>query len=341
MLYRDLEHEPKQLWQTRLTRCLAQFLQDCDDHHFVNAELEASSPMTALEEIQRRIAKYAANEHPSEPVPGVMLRAISEPTPARSFLYEPGFALVAQGKKRAVLGDRVLNYSTGQFLVVSINMPVVSQIVQATPEEPYLAISLALKPNLVAELLLDMDPPPTKANQPMGFAVSTAFPTLLDPVARLLDLFEHPKDIGVLSPMLEREIHWRLLNSDQGRIVRQIGMVDSSLSQVGRAMRWIQTHFAEKFRIEDVAKIAGMNPATFYRQFRAVTATSPLQYQKQVRLHEARVLLMTDRRDISSVAFSVGYDNPSQFSREYSRLFGASPGRDSNRFRSASMPQEV
>ncbi len=170
-----------------------------------------------------------------------------------------------------------------------------------------------------------------------GFAVSDAPPELLDPILRLLRLFDRPRDIAVLAPMLEREILWRLLNGEQGWMVRQIGTADSSLSQIARAIRWIRAHFAESFRIEEPAREAHMSVATFYRHFRAVTAMSPLQYRKRIRLQHARARLMADSHDVAGVGFAVGYESPSQFSPEYSRMFGAPPGEDGARLKAGAL----
>ncbi len=195
-----------------------------------------------------------------------------------------------------------------------------------------------MKPATIATLLLEMGASDRPAFEPAGFGVSDAPTELLESVVRVLRLLDRPRDAAVLGPMLEREILWRLLNGEQGAMVRQIGLADSRLSQVSRAIRWIRLHHAKRLRIEDLAEMAAMSASSFHRHFRAVTTMSPLQYQKLIRLQEARARLLADSEDVAAVGFSVGYESPSQFSREYSRLFGAPPGRDVARLRTVAMP---
>lgn len=164
-------------------------------------------------------------------------------------------------------------------------------------------------------------------------AVSDAPDELLDAVVRLLRLLDHPRDATVLAPLVKREILWRLLTGEQGAVVRQLGLADSSLSHVARAVQWIRDHYTQSFRVEDVARRSGMSVSAFYRNFQAVTAMSPIQFQKQIRLQEARLLLATNPSDVTGVSRRVGYESPSQFSREYRRQFGAPPSQDTARLR--------
>ena len=269
-------------------------------------------------------------------MPGVWLRASTVPTAPLGGIYEPAFALVAQGRKRTVLNDQVFEYGGGQYLVVSVDLPIVGQVVRASEREPYLAVAMTLKPSVIAELLLEAPARQKGTSEPTGLAVSVAPSELLDPVERLLRLLDRRSDIPVLGPMLEREIAWRLLSGAQGATVRAIGMADSRLSHVSRAIRWIRTHYAAPLRMEELADVASMGASTFFRHFRAVTSMSPLQYQKQVRLHEARAQLIANAKDVAAVGFDVGYGSPSQFSREYSRMFGAPPGKDAELLRARS-----
>ncbi len=250
---------------------------------------------------------------------------------------EPTLAVIAQGAKRAVLGDKVFEYGAGQYLVVSVDLPIAGHVFQASPELPYLAAGLTLKPAAIAALLLEMAANDRLAPESAGFGVSDAPAELLESLVRMLRLLDRPRDSAVLGPMLEREILWWLLNGEQGAMVRQIGLADSRLSQISRAIRWIRLHHAKSFRIEELAEMAAMSASSFHRHFRAVTTMSPLQYQKLIRLQEARARLLVEGDDVAAVGFSVGYDSPSQFSREYSRLFGAPPGRDVARLRTGSM----
>jgi AraC-like DNA-binding protein len=292
--------------------------------------------MDSLLELCALIARHAGPGQTTTPLPGVRLIASAVPTEPINGIYEPAFAVVAQGAKRTMLGNKIFEYGAGKYLVVSVDLPIVGNVVRASNEEPYLAFVSTLKPAAIAALLLETATSDSGAAAPSGLAVSEASTELLDPIARLLRLLDRPDDVAVLGPMLEREILWRLLTGEQGGTVRQIGLADSRLSQVSRAIRWIRAHYAQTLRIEDLAQVAGMSASSFHRHFRAVTAMSPLQYQKQIRLQEARARLLADSEDVAAVGFAVGYDSPSQFSREYSRLFGASPGRDVARLRTIS-----
>ena len=240
-------------------------------------------------------------------------------------------ALIAQGAKHIALGDRVYEYGAGQYLIASVDLPITGHYVDVSPERPAVGFGLVLRPAAIAELLLEAGPgdlPPAGAGTPSGLAVNDASAGLLDAVVRLLRLLDEPRDVTVLAPLVKREILWRLITGEQGAAVRQLGLADSSLSHVARAVRWIRDHFTQPFRVEDVARIAGMSVSAFYRNFQAVTAMSPIQFQKQIRLQQARLLLATDPNDVTGISRRVGYDSPSQFSREYRRQFGAPPSQD-------------
>jgi AraC-like DNA-binding protein len=291
--------------------------------------------MELLAELRTLIARHAEGEAARQALPGIVLANISEPTPPLGYVADPKFALVAQGAKRAVLGDRVFDYPAGKYLIVGIELPMVANVVQANVEEPFLGLGLTLKPFAVASLLLESGACGDR-RAPPGIAVSDAGPDLLDPIVRLLRLLDRPDDMPVLGPAIEREIRWRLIKGEQGAMVRQLGLADSRLSQISRAVRWIHNHHAEMLRIEDLARVANMSATSFFRHFRAITSLTPIQYQKQVRLHEARAKLLANPRNVAAVGYAVGYDSPSQFSREYRRLFSTPPGRDAARLLSTS-----
>jgi AraC-like DNA-binding protein len=258
----------------------------------------------------------------------VTIKASTTPTEPMPGVTHPVLALVAQGTKRTVLADQVLTYGAGEYLIASVELPVTAHVVKA----PYLVVGLVLRPELIASLLLNagatrMSP----RTGPPGLAVSRVTAELLDPIVRLLRLLDRPADLPVLAAAAEREIVWRLLNGAQGAMVRQIGLADSRLAQIGRAIRWIRQHYADLFRVEDAASVAGMSPTSFHRHFRAVTTMSPIQFQKQIRLQEARVRLIAEPHDVAAVGFAVGYESASQFSREYRRMFGLPPGEDARR----------
>jgi AraC-like DNA-binding protein len=292
--------------------------------------------MEPLAELRALISRHAVSGQTATSIAGVRLMACSVPTEPIPSVSEAAIAVVAQGAKRTVLGEQVFEYGAGQYLVVSVDLPIVSHVVRASGEEPFLAAGLTFNPAMIATLLLETADSDSVAVGPLGIGTSEATTELLEAFVRLLRLLDHPRDVAVLRPMIEREVLWRLLASGQGARVRQIGLADSRLAQIGRAIRWIREHYAEVFRIEDLARLTAMSASSFHRHFRAITAMSPLQYQKQIRLQEARARLLAEPQDVASVGYEVGYDSPSQFSREYSRLFGAPPGEDMARLRTVS-----
>ncbi|WP_405443558.1 AraC family transcriptional regulator [Streptomyces avidinii] len=288
-----------------------------------------------LEELRTLLARHARSDW-STAIDGVLISRVDRPDPPAPSMSGTVLAVIAQGAKRLALGDRVYEYGAGQYLVASVDLPVTGQFTRADPEQPALGFGLTLEPAAVAELLVQAGPadtPRSGAGVPSGIAVGDAPPAMLDAVVRLLRLLDEPRDRAVLAPLVKREILWRLITGEQGAAVRRLGLADSGLSHVSRAVRWIREHYAEPFRVEDVARLAGMSVSAFYRHFQAVTAMSPIQFQKQIRLQEARLLLATHPGDVTGVGHRVGYDNPSQFSREYRRLFGAPPSRDAARLR--------
>ncbi|MEU8248927.1 AraC family transcriptional regulator [Nonomuraea sp. NPDC048916] len=269
----------------------------------------------------------------------VLIFKAEHPRPPTPTTYGKVLAVVAQGVKRFALGDTVYEYREGQYLVASVDLPVTVHFAKASPELPGLGVGLTLHPATVAEVLLQAAPgdlPELGDDAPPGLAVSTASAELLDAVVRLVRLLDRPQDIAVLAPLIKREILWRLITSDQGPVIRQFGLPDSSLSHIARAVQWIRDHYAQPFRVEDVAKLAGMSVSAFHRNFHAITAMSPIQFQKQIRLQQARLQLAAAPADIAAVGRRVGYDSPSQFSREYRRQFGASPSQDAMRLRATS-----
>jgi AraC-like DNA-binding protein len=286
-----------------------------------------------LDEI-RGIIEARARPDLQTSITGLLLSKVETAEPDHS-LTEPLLVVMAQGAKRLLLGDQVFEYRAGQCLVVTADLPVTGHFLDASPQAPSLGMGLMLRPAAIAPLLLEAPVgrwSRTTAGPP-AIATGQAGPELLDAVARMLRLLDHPTDIRVLAPLIEREILWRLLTGPHGGTVRQIGLADSGLSHVGRAIRWIRDNYAEPMRIEDLARLAGMSPSAFHRHFRAVTAMSPLQFQKRIRLQEARSLLVARAGDVSGVGHLVGYDSPTQFNREYRRLFGAPPGQDAARLR--------
>lgn len=296
----------------------------------------AKQPERALlKELQSLIARYATDQTLPQLLPNILLMSSTTPTQPKALVTEPVFVMVAQGAKRSVLVDQSFDYHAGQYLIISVDLPIHGCVVRASETEPYLAVGMTLKPESIAKLLLETGTPPVPRSERPGIAVSNASDELVDPVVRLLRLLERPEDIPVLLPSIEREILWRLMSGDQGCLLRQLGLADSRMSQIGRSIKWLRSHYCEPMKIEDLAEIAGMSMTSFHRHFRAITAMSPLQYQKRIRLQEARTRLLTGKEDMATIGYKVGYESPSQFSREYKRQFGLPPGEDSGRLRSA------
>ncbi|TDW22361.1 AraC family transcriptional regulator [Kribbella kalugense] len=279
--------------------------------------------MSAFAELRELIVGAVGREGA---IDGLLLSVVDAPTPPMSSLATPTFALVAQGRKRLALGEQVFEYGAGDYLVVSVDLPVTGHFVEASKEKPCLGVGLELRPELIASLLLDSTEKP--GGPVRGLTVSPASADLVDAVIRLLRLVDQPDDARVLAPLVQREILWRLLRSPQGAAVREIGLADSSLSHVARVIRWIRDHYTEPFRIEDLAAMAGMSTSAFHRHFRTVTELTPIQFQKKIRLQEARLRVVGLGEDVTSAGYAVGYDSPSQFSREYRREFGTPPSRD-------------
>lgn len=268
-------------------------------------------------------------------LPRVALARLSKPSEPMHGVHQPALCIIAQGRKQVIMGDSIYFYDASQYLVASVDVPVVGQVVEATPEKPYLSFKLNLDPALISELILEsgLDGDTEREAPGISLSLSTVTPELLDAVIRMLRLLEKPRDIAVLGPLAEREILYRLLNGPDAARLRQIAQADSKLQRVTRAISWIKQHFTEPFSIELLASEARMSTSALHHHFKQVTAMSPLQYQKQLRLQEARRLILIQGSDAASAGHQVGYESPSQFSREYSRLFGAPPLRDANRLK--------
>jgi len=292
-----------------------------------------------LDELRDLIAAHARPDLRT-PVDGLRLSKV-ETSAEHHSLAEPLLVVMAQGGKRLLLGDRVFEYRAGECLVVTAELHLTGHFIDASPQVPALAMGLALRPAAIAPLLLELPDGrwSRAADGSPAIASGAAGLDLLDCAARLLRLLDHPADVPVLAPLAEREILWRLLTGPHGGMVRQVGLAGSGLSHVSRAIRWIRENYAEPVRIPDLARLAGMSPSAFHRHFRAVTAMSPVQFQKCIRLQTARSLLVARPGDVAAVGHLVGYDSPSQFNREYRRLFGAPPGQDTARLRAAIGPR--
>jgi AraC-like DNA-binding protein len=262
-------------------------------------------------------------------IPGLSLYRRDAPTPPTSYMQEPSLCVIAQGVKRVLLGDDTYMLDVHHFLITSVDLPTVVEILHASRAQPYLSLILKLDQREMAQLMVDSHLPPPRAQQSSrGMATGAVTVPLLSACHRLLDLLAAPEDIPILAPLIQREILYRLLVGEQGARLRQIASAGSQSYQIAQAIEWLKRHYTRPLRIEDLAAYVHMSPSTFHHHFRVLTAMSPLQYQKWLRLNEARRLMLTERQEAATAAFQVGYESPSQFSREYRRVFGAPPLRD-------------
>jgi AraC-like DNA-binding protein len=269
-------------------------------------------------------------------VPGLGLIQASAPSQPLPSVYHPCVCVVVQGRKRALLGDEVYGYDPLNYLVVSMTLPMVGQIIEATPEQPYLCLRIDIDPALINELLLQLGPStPARSSGERALYLARTSAPLLDAVLRLVRLLDTPDEAAVLAPLALREIHYRVLVGELGQRLRELCEVDGPSQRVARAIELLKTRYAEPLRIEDLAAAAHMSASSLHQRFKATTAMSPLQFQKQLRLQEARRLMLMDGLEAASAGHRVGYESPSQFSREYRRLFGAPPKREIEAMRAA------
>jgi len=267
----------------------------------------------------------------STPISGLTFFRREAPMPPTICLVEACIVLVVQGEKQMLAGGEAYPYNINRFLITSLDIPANSQVVTASPDNPCLGLALKLDLRTMAELIAQGGLPlPEDRSSDRGAVIGlgTVTPMLLEPFKRMLDLLDEPSAIPILAPLIEREIHYRLLMSDQAARLQQIASVGSQGHRVAKAIDWLKVNYTETLRIDDLASHVKMSPSSLHHHFRQLTAMSPLQYQKWLRLNEARRLMLNKDSDAASAAFEVGYESPSQFSREYTRLFGAPPKRD-------------
>jgi AraC-like DNA-binding protein len=271
--------------------------------------------------------------HPTAIEPLVFVRQ-SNPCITVQEVSEPLFAIVVQGQKKVSVNEETFQYGVAQYLVLSVDMPLSVCMVEATPDQPYLGLKLKLDPVQLCEIIAQTKLGISQEENPVrGWCVSDAVPPLIDCVIRLTKLLDTPQDIPFLAPLMIREIYYRLLTNEQGEAVRQIATAGSSMQRISDVIQQIKVDFTKPLRVEELAEQANMSAASFHRHFKAVTSMSPLQYQKQLRLLTARQMMLAEAIDATQAAYRVGYESTSQFSREYSRMFGAPPIRDIERLR--------
>ncbi|MBM9616173.1 AraC family transcriptional regulator [Desulfobulbus rhabdoformis] len=294
---------------------------------------------TAMATLKQKIDQWT-RLHPNDPAtpyPALLLYRQEAPIQLTSYTMEPSLCLIAQGQKRVMLGDEEYFYDKDHYLVSSVDLPLVAQILDASPRDPYMGLTLRLEKKHIAQMMIDNHVVIAKKQAgERGLAVSKVELPIVQALLRLLDLLDTPDDIPVLAPLIQREILYRLLTCEQGPRLRQAAMIDSHSNQIARAIDWLRANYDKAFKVDDLAAYSGMSTSSLHYHFRALTAMSPLQFQKRLRLNEARQRMLMEKKDATTAAFEVGYESPSQFSREYSRLFGAPPSRDIKRLLEAS-----
>jgi AraC-like DNA-binding protein len=282
---------------------------------------------TRLAEL-RALASRAENRRTETGIPRVAMVQGRVPEHELAAVYDPMVNLILQGRKSMTIGDRTLDYDPASYFVMSIDLPAVGSIHASEAGEPYLAVSLTIDPHIVAAVLASAPPLAFPLAHGGGFSVASVTPDLLDAWLRMLRLMNQPADIPVLAPGYEREILYRVLQGPHGGMLRDIAMPDTALSRMRQAIQWIRSNFRKPMRVETLAEMVAMSASAFHRHFKSATAMSPLQFQKQIRLLQARTLLIAGAESAAAVAFEVGYESASQFSREYARFFGLPPARD-------------
>lgn len=274
---------------------------------------------------------------------GVFASRVSRKNPERTHtVYKPSLCIVAQGSKAVLLGSEVIEYDASRMLIFSIDLPVASEVIKASPAEPFLGLKLELDSHQMAELALKVYPhglPPVRENR--GVYVGQASAPIVGAAIRLLELMADPRDAELIAPLVVEEILIRLLRSPVGNRVAQIGLAESGVHRIARAVNWVRDHFDKPINVEELAEMVHMSPSSFHQHFKTVTSMSPLQFQKALRLQQARRLMLASRMDATTASLQVGYLSASQFSREYGRLFGHAPSRDIARLREqGQIPQE-
>jgi AraC-like DNA-binding protein len=289
---------------------------------------DAERIKTNREELIERISRSVSEDGAKEVFPGFFLARSSGTSQSLHTIYKPAFCFVAQGRKRALLGEEVFRYDPGHYLLFTVDLPLIFQIEKATPDEPYLGLRLDLDAALVASVLMEADIKIKKGDAgAKAMDVHSIDANLLDAVVRLVRLAEEPASINVLAPLIVKEIIYRLLAGGQGARLGHL-LPAGDTQRISRAIGHLREHFDEPLKIDHIARELGMSVSGFHHHFKSVTAMSPLQFQKQIRLQEARRLMLGEDVDAASAGFRVGYDDPSYFSRDYKKLFGSPPQRD-------------
>ena len=290
---------------------------------------------SSREALRESIARWTNNSDLyASAIQGLFFFRQDEMTEPMSVVYEPSICMVVQGSKRVLLGNESYVYDENHYLITSVNLPTFVQALEASIERPLLGLKLTFDIQEVSQLLVDSNFPHHRSQQSgHGMATSEVTLPLLTAFQRLIDLLDEEQEIPILAPIIRKEIIYRLLVGEQGARLRQIASTGSQSQQIARAIEWLKNNFSQPLRVDDLAAQARMSTSSFHNHFRSMTALSPLQYQKHLRMYEARRLMLAESLDAANAAFQVGYESPSQFSREYNRMFGAPPLRDITKLR--------
>ncbi|MDG2774942.1 AraC family transcriptional regulator [Vibrio parahaemolyticus] len=284
----------------------------------------------ATQKLAKLIVRWTgdANQYDT-PISGLRFSRWTTPTPPTSYTHNPSICLIAQGRKRVLLGEESFIYDANHFLISSVDLPIIANIIEASEEQPYLGLIMELDLTEISQLIIDSELAFTQSKEAQkGIAVGELSESLLGAFVRLAELLDEGQNIKILAPIIKREIFYRLLMSEQGTRLHQIVTAGSHSHQIAKAIDWLKNNFVKPLSVGDLASYTGMSKSSFYTHFRSMTSMTPLQFQKKLRLSEARRLMLTENLDAMAATFKVGYESPSQFSREYSRLFGAPPSKD-------------
>ena len=299
------------------------------------AEFEQRRVQLNREDLIERMIRLAPENSVLEVFPGIFIYQSSKPTESEISVLKPAFCVIAQGSKDVLLNDELFHYDSGHYLISTLDLPIMSNVVEASEEKPYLNLRIDLDPALVAAVMIESGIEAKKSGTGVkAMDVSPVDADLLEAIVKLVKLFDTPDEMKFLAPLIIREIVYRLLKGKQSARLRQLITTEGDAQLISRVVRQIRENIDQPLKIEDTARDLGMSVSSFHSHFKSVTAMSPKQFQKQIRLQEARRLMLGENMDVASASFCVGYDDPSYFSREYKKLFGIPPHRDITKLRS-------
>ncbi|UYL10289.1 AraC family transcriptional regulator [Bdellovibrio sp. SKB1291214] len=305
------------------------------------AKLSHSQELEAIRDrLDQVIADFAAvNETYVTPIPWLSMAKTIAPVPPMAHIYEPSLCICVRGRKKVLIGKDFVHYDAKNYFISCIEMPTIISIAKASPKVPYMGIAVRLELEMVRSIIAEMEISGTQVeHSESAIAIRPVTTNILEPVLRAAILASEKKDISIMAPLLQREIYYRLLSGPSGDRLRQFAQLGSQTNRVSKAVNWIRDNFQKKMSIEDLAKMANMGVSTFHRHFSEITTMSPIQYQKNLRLHEARRLMITEDLDAATSAMHVGYESVTQFNREYRRLFGQPPATHKKKIIGSDMP---